>query len=152
MPPLPDPITEGDFAGWYRWRSRNEGRFHDLVGEMFFRSLPDGSVQCRMPTDKRHSNGMGFLHGGFLMSYIDMAVFAFIWPQLQKSAAVTLSCATDFLGSGIVGEPIDATGEVLKETGKMLFVRGLLKQGDNLICSFTCTMRKVTRPAAVVAV
>ena len=41
---------------------------------------------------------------------------------------------------------VDATGEILKETGKMIFVRGLLRQGDHLVCSFTGTMRKVPRP------
>jgi acyl-coenzyme A thioesterase PaaI-like protein len=87
------------------------------------------------------------LHGGFLMSFIDMSMFAFIAPQLELMGAVTLSCATDFLGSGMVGQPIDATGEILKETGKMIFVRGLLRQGDNMVCSFTGTMRKIPRPA-----
>ena len=144
MPP-PETIDDGDFAGWHCWPRANQGRFHDLLGDFYFRAMPDGSVECRMPTDRRHSNGLGFLHGGFLMSFIDMSMFAFIFRQLQKSGAVTLSCATDFLSGGIVGQPIDATGEILKETGKMLFVRGLLKQGDTIVCSFTGTMRKITR-------
>ena len=143
MPPI--MMTEGDLAGWYCWDHKPQGRFHDLLGDFYFRGGPDGSVQCRMATDRRHPNGLGYLHGGFLMSFIDQAMFAFIAPQLEKSAAVTLSCATDFLSAGIVGQPIDATGEVLKETGKMIFVRGLLLQGETRVCSFTGTMRKVPR-------
>ena len=146
MPPI--RITEGEFEGWYIWHRENEGRFSDLLGNFYFRRMPDRTIQARMATDKRHSNGHGFLHGGFLMSFVDMAMFAFIAPQLENSGAVTLSCATGFLGAGIVGEPIDATGEILKETGKMIFVRGLLKQGDAVVCSFTGTMRKVPRPPA----
>lgn len=143
MPPL--LCTDGPFAGWYHWSGAPQGRFHDLLGEFYFRGGADGSVECRMATDRRHSNGHGYLHGGFLMSFIDQSMFAFIAPQLEKSAAVTLSCATDFLTAGIVGTPIDATGEVLKETGKMIFVRGLLKQDGVNVCSFTGTMRKVPR-------
>jgi uncharacterized protein (TIGR00369 family) len=146
MPPI--RITEGEFEGWYIWHRENEGRFSDLLGNFYFRRMPDRSIEARMATDKRHSNGHGYLHGGFLMSFIDMAMFAFIAPRLETFGAVTLSCATDFLAAGIAGQPIDATGEILKETGKMIFVRGLLKQGDAIVCSFTGTMRKTPRPAA----
>jgi acyl-coenzyme A thioesterase PaaI-like protein len=79
------------------------------------------------------------------MSFIDMAMFSFIFRQLENSAAVTLSCATDFLSAGIVGKPIEAHGEILKETGKMLFVRGLVTQDGVNLASFTGTMRKVPR-------
>ena len=106
----------------------------------------DGGVECKMETDRRHSNGLGYIHGGFTMSFIDMAMFAFIYRQLENHAAVTLSCATDFLSAGIVGKPIEASGEILKETGKMLFVRGLVKQDGVNVASFTGTMRKIARP------
>ena len=139
-------ITDGPNAGWTRWRRDPDGRFASLLGDFFFRQGPDGSVECKMETDRRHSNGLGYIHGGFIMSFIDMAMFAFIFRQLENHAAVTLSCATDFLSAGIVGKPIEATGEILKETGKMLFVRGLVKQDGVNVASFTGTMRKIARP------
>ena len=145
MPPA--PITEGEWAGWYIWHARNENRFSDMLGNMYFRRHDDGSVETCMPTDGRHANGLGYLHGGFLMSFIDISLFAFIAPVLENSGAVTLSCAVDFLSAGIVGEPISATGEVLKESGKMVFVRGLMILGATTFCSFNGTMRKVPRPA-----
>ena len=39
-----------------------------------------------METARKHSNGLGYLHGGFIMSFIDMAMFAFIFRQLENSA------------------------------------------------------------------
>ena len=137
-------IDSGEHIGWYRWDREPDGRFAALLGDFYFRPSASG-VQCRMATDRRHSNGMAYLHGGFIMSFIDMAMFAFIAPQLEKSAAVTLSCATDFLSAGIVGKPIEASGEILKETGKMLFVSGLVTQDGGNVASFTGTMRKVPR-------
>lgn len=137
-------ITDGENAGWIRWRREPDGRFASLLGDFFFRQGAHG-VECRMETDRRHSNGLGYIHGGFIMSFIDMAMFAFIYRQLENSAAVTLSCATDFLSAGIVGKPIEASGEILKETGKMLFVRGLVTQDGVNVASFTGTMRKVPR-------
>jgi uncharacterized protein (TIGR00369 family) len=141
----PELIATGENAGWYSWRRESDGRFQSMLGELLFRADGVGNVSCRMPTERKHSNGMGFLHGGFIMSFIDMAMFAIIFQQLRNSGAVTLSCATDFLAAGIVGEPIEASGEILKETGKMLFVRGLVTQNGANVASFTGTMRKVPR-------
>ena len=141
-----ETITTGELAGWTRWRREPDGRFAAMLGDFYFREAAGGGVECRMETDRRHSNGMGYIHGGCIMSFIDMAMFGFIFRQLEKGAAVTLSCATDFLSAGIVGQPIEASGEILKETGKMLFVRGLVTQGGVIVASFTGTMRKVPRP------
>ncbi len=144
-----EPITTGEHAGWTRWRRDPDGRFASLLGDFFFRQTSAGDVECRMETDRKHSNGLGYLHGGFIMSFIDMAMFSFIFRQLENHAAVTLSCATDFLSAGIVGKPIEASGEILKETGKMLFVRGLVRQDGVNLASFTGTMRKIPRPGSV---
>ncbi len=138
-------ITDGEHAGWTRWHRDPDGRFASLLGDFYFRQTPADAVECRMATDRRHSNGLGYLHGGFIMSFIDMAMFSFIFRQLENSAAVTLSCATDFLTAGVVGKPIEASGEILKETGKMLFVRGLVTQDGANVASFTGTMRKIPR-------
>ncbi len=138
-------ITEGLNAGWTRWLRDPDGRFASMLGDFLFRQTDEGDVVCRMETDRRHSNGLGYIHGGFIMSFIDMAMFSFIFRQLENSAAVTLSCATDFLSAGIIGKPIEARGEILKETGKMLFVRGLITQDGLNVASFTGTMRKIPR-------
>ena len=138
-------ITDGEHAGWHRWHREPDGRFQSILGELLFRADAEGVVHCRLPTERKHSNGMGYLHGGFIMSFIDMAMFTIIYAQLETSSAVTLSCATDFLSAGIVGKPIEASGEILKETGKMLFVRGLVTQDGGNVASFTGTMRKVPR-------
>ena len=140
-----ETFTEGPNAGWTCWRRDPDGRFASMLCDFFFREGARG-VECRMETARKHSNGLGYLHGGFIMSFIDMAMFAFIFRQLENSAAVTLSCATDFLSAGIVGKPIEAHGEILKETGKMLFVRGLVTQDGVNLASFTGTMRKIPRP------
>lgn len=143
MSTQPRPLPDAD--GWVPWIKTPDGRFHDLLGQMYFRVTAQG-VETKMDTGREHSNGLGYLHGGFLMSFVDMAMFAIIRPRFGKDeGAVTLSCATDFLSGGMPGAPIEAHGEVLKETGKLFFVRGLVTQGGANVCSFTGTMRKITR-------
>ncbi|MGI4878336.1 MAG: PaaI family thioesterase [Janthinobacterium lividum] len=141
---MSEPYPAPDAEGWIPWIGKPDGRFHDLLGQMYFRVSPAG-VESRMDTDRRHSNGLGFLHGGFLMSFVDMAMFTLVRSRFSAGeGAVTLSCATDFLTPGRFGEPIEARGEVLKETGRMLFVRGLVTQAGENVCSYTGTMRKIT--------
>lgn len=139
----PDLITTGPLAGWTRWLRDTDGRFGSVLGDLYMREEADQSVRIRIETERRHSNVLGYLHGGFIMSFIDVAMFGIIHRQLAQSPAVTLSCATDFLSAGRVGPPLEATGELLKETGKMLFVRGLVRQEGVNVASFTGTLRKV---------
>ncbi|WP_439532377.1 PaaI family thioesterase [Polymorphobacter sp.] len=140
-----DPIETGPLAGWQYWARDTDGRFGTVLGDLHMRERPDSTVQIRIETERRHTNVLGYLHGGFIMSFIDVAMFGIIHRQLETSSAVTLSCATDFLGAGIVGPPLEVTGEVLKETGKMVFVRGLVRQNDANIASFTGTLRKIPK-------
>jgi uncharacterized protein (TIGR00369 family) len=146
--PVSEIMTEGPFAGWTRWRGHHRNRFTDLIGAHYIRIGEDGAVECAMPAEDKHLNGLGFLHGGFLMAFIDQVMFAIARPRLSATVgAVTLSCDTHFLGSGVAGKNIHGSGEILRETGKMLFIRGLLTQDGNSVCAFTGTLRKVTRQA-----
>jgi len=139
-------MTDGPFAGWYQWRGLHPNRFSDLIGAHYYRVNDAGAVECAMPAEDKHLNGLGYLHGGFLMAFIDQTLFAIARPRLSASVgAVTLSCDTHFLGSGVAGKIIVGTGEILRETGKLLFIRGLLTQEGSSVCAFTGTLRKVTR-------
>lgn len=139
----------GPMAGWTRWHAEDYGRWSDLMGPSWFKwsggEFGQGTVTCRLPTEKRHANWQDHLHGGFLMSFIDQVLFAVAMPSLQANSAVTLTCNTEFTGGGMVGEPIDGTGLIVKETGKTIFIRGELHQTDNLICTFSGVLRKFPR-------
>ena len=61
---------------------------------------------------------------------------------ITAGTAVTLDLCTQFIGAGRIDEPLDAVVELLRETGRLLFLRGLIVQGDETIASFTATIRK----------
>lgn len=145
-------VADGPWAGWNKWHARNEGRFVDGLGDVYYRPEPypghgDG-ILTAIETGKQHSNGLGFLHGGFLMAYVDVVAFASIRHLLVTQAAVTLQASTDFLGSGHIGEVLEGRGRIVKETGKMLWVGGLLTQrgGEHLVAQWSALLRKVPRP------
>ena len=51
-----------------------------------------------------------------------------------------------FLGAGTIDQPLDAVAEILRETGRLAFLRGTIEQDGNLIAAFSATIRKPTRP------
>ena len=154
----PAPFTyEDDPAnpGWKRWRMSDPTRFNTAVlGELSVRV--DGELaRVRMLPERHHSNLRDHVHGGALLGFIDVAMFAACrgFGVLTAGAAVTLDLSTQFIGGGAIGRPIEAQVELLRETGRMLFVRGLVVQpaedGEARLAAFSGTLRKSTPLASL---
>ena len=134
-----------DHPGWRRWRFSDPTRFNQLMGPMMFRV--DGEiVRVRWTPEHRHSNLRDNVHGGALLGFIDVALFAASrgFGLLTAGTAVTLDLNTQFIGGGMTGTPLEAQVEVLKETGRLLFLRGLVVQGEDeaKVAAFSGTIRK----------
>ena len=66
---------------------------------------------------------------------------------LSAGGAVTLDLSAQFIGGGMIGEPLEARIELLRETSRMIFLRGLIVQENTpTIASFTGTLRKSSPP------
>jgi acyl-coenzyme A thioesterase PaaI-like protein len=93
---------------------------------------------------REHTNLADTLHGGALMAFIDCALFAGAHGCGLRgvSRAQTIDCSVQFIGAGRPGMPLDAVVELLRETGRMLFLRGQLEQDGALIAAFSATVRK----------
>ena len=64
--------------------------------------------------------------------------------------AVTLELSTQFIGAGRLDEPLDAVVEIMRETRRLLFLRGEVVQGDDdshLVAAFSGLVRKPSRRA-----
>lgn len=135
-------VTDGPFQGWWTW-GRGGDPFETLIGPFHYRLDPAGTpISATMPRPE-HCNGGGFLHGGFLMSFVDFTLFAIAHHALGAGYAVTLTCSTEFLGAGKPGLRLDGRGEVTRETGSMIFVQGRLSQADVSIIAFSGILKKI---------
>jgi uncharacterized protein (TIGR00369 family) len=133
--------------GWKRWRATDPTRFNSLLGELSVRV--DGAIaRVRMTPEHRHANLRDQVHGGALLGFIDIAMFAGCrgLGVLTAGAAVTLDLSAQFLSGAEIGTPVEAQVELLRETGRMLFVRGIVVQGDEKVAAFSATLRKSTPP------
>ncbi|WP_371135388.1 PaaI family thioesterase [Novosphingobium sp.] len=141
-----------DHPGWFTWNLTDETRFNaQTMGRMLTRieERADGVrvARLRMFPERRHSNLLEAVHGGVTLALIDISLFSAMRTLLSGDAAgsVTLDLSTQFIGAGRLGEPLDAVVEVLRETGRLVFLRGLVQQGDDTIAAFNGTIRKPTK-------
>jgi len=128
----PDPEN----PGWHIWQFRDETRFNaQVMGKLLIRREGESGVRLRMFPERRHSNLLDAVHGGVTLALIDIALFGAARLVLGADIAgsVTLELSNQFIGAGKIGEPLDAVTEVLRETRRLVFLRGLVMQEDSLI-------------------
>ena len=136
-----------DHPGWMLWEFGDPERYNAFLGEIIVR-LEDGIARVRMTPARRHSNFGDNVHGGTLLGFIDVALFAAMrtFGLANAGPSVPLDLNTHFIGAGKVGEPLEAKVELLRETKRLLFMRGLLVQDAGVVCEFSGTIRKASVP------
>jgi len=112
--------------------------------------LDQNIARVRMFPERRHRNLGDVVHGGTMMGFIDCSLFAAmrVLDLGPSGFAVTLELQTHFTGAARMTEPLEAQVEIIRETGRFLFMRGLVVQGaggsDNM-ASFTAIVKKAPR-------
>lgn len=133
--------------GWKNWDLPDQTRYNSLLAPFLVRLESDGVARVRMFPKRQHSNLRNAVHGGTILGFIDVALFAASrsFGLITAGTAVTLDMSTQFIGAGKIDMPLDAEVELLRETGRLLFLRGLIVQEDEWIASFSATIRKPTK-------
>ena len=133
-----------EHPGWHTWNILDATRFNQAVmGPMILRVEGD-KCRVRMTPERKHTNLQDMIHGGTTLGLIDISMFAAmrILTDNEGARAVTLELSTQFIGAGRMDHPLDSVVEILRETGRMVFMRGLVEQGENPIAAFSGVVRK----------
>ena len=141
------PREHPDHPGWYdATLAKPRGYNRDVIGQMLARIDRPGVVRLRMFPRELHENQYGAVHGGMILGLIDVAGFAAaaVLNGQDFTGAVTLEVSNHFVGAGRLDLPLDAPTEIVRETGKLIFVRGTVEQEDNVIASWSSILRKIT--------
>jgi len=135
---------DSDNPGWYSWVDFPEGSFASATGRLLFRPDGRGRAICRIHPSERHQNMGGSLHGGAVMSFIDMAMFAGgRCAGMAEGHYVTLDLTTHFLARGRPGVPLDAHVELVKQTRGHVFLQGVVRQDGEACYSFAGTLKRI---------
>ncbi|WIM12559.1 PaaI family thioesterase [Enhydrobacter sp.] len=131
--------------------------FEDHTGPFYFRIDGDArakdSVHCVLPTEPRHANYAGGVHGGAVLTFADYALCLVAGRAADggsnSSFAMTVSIAVEFLNAGRIGPPLEARGEPLQVTGRLAFARGSITQEGRIVALWSGVCRHVARDKAM---
>ena len=137
---------DADNPGWYSWGDFPRGSFAAATGRLLFKRDGPGRAICRMFPTEAHMNMGGSIHGGAIMSFIDMAMFAGgLCAGMDRAHYVTLDLTTHFLARGQAGTPLDAHVELVRQTRGHAFLQGVVRQDGEACYSFSGTLKRVNR-------
>jgi uncharacterized protein (TIGR00369 family) len=142
QPWRPKLVTEGVWAGWGLY---DTDPFETLAGPFYARREPSGDMVCAFRAEKKHMNGGGFMHGGCMVTFADYAIFMIAETELEGAGSVTASLTADFVDSAREGALIECRGEVVRATGSMVFLRGLVTAAERPLLNFTAIIKKIRK-------
>ncbi|TKD52319.1 PaaI family thioesterase [Sphingomonas baiyangensis] len=118
-------------------------RFNAFLAPISVRVEGERVARVRMVPQRLHSNLRDHVHGGALLGFMDVATFAGARALgLMQAPAATVDLSAQFIAGADASRPIEAVVELLRETARMFFVRGLIVQNETACASFACTARK----------
>lgn len=133
-------VTDGEFTGWETYDLH--GTFDQVVGPFYFRPDPDGRMRCAFRAEAKHMNAGGRMHGGCLMTFADIALFQTAYQEMEGKNGVTVQLDSTLVDGVYEGELVEATGEVVRAGGSLIFVRGQITVEARTVMTFSGVIRK----------
>ncbi|ALG61303.1 PaaI family thioesterase [Citromicrobium bathyomarinum] len=136
--------------GWFSWNLKDATRYNGVVlGPLKVRHEQIGDrryTRLRMIPEHKHTNIQDMVHGAATLGLIDIALFAGAQTlgRGHDGPMVTLELSTQFVGAGDKTRPLDAMTELVRETGKLAFVRGEVVQDDDTVAAYSGILRKLS--------
>lgn len=118
----------------------HQGGHIGLNGPYYLKDLGDGDFAYGFPSDDRHSNPNGVLHGGALFSFADTLLGHFIMQATGRHCA-TITVTSEFVASTQAGSWIDGKAVVKKLTGRMAFISAEVSCNGELVLAVTGVFR-----------
>ena len=123
-----------------------DGGFHQLIGPFYVEG--DGSNFCYgFYVDERHTNPADVVHGGLLMTLMDMVLTTTVIQATElKNHVSTITMNCDFLAPVLANRWVDGKGEIVRRTKSLAFVRGRLQVAGTDAVTATGVWRVFNRP------
>ena len=112
-------------------------------------TLGKGTARLSLPVERHLTNSLGTVHGGVIMSLLDVALCTAARTLHPESVGViTINLTTSFIGAGN-GAKLYAEARVLKDGRSMSFVEGEAHTADGtLVAKAVATVRVLHKEKA----
>ena len=74
-------------------------------------------------------------------------LFQTAYQEMEGKNGVTIQLDSTFIDGAYVGELVEATGEVVRAGGSLIFVRGQITTGQRTLMTFSGVIRKFDKRA-----
>jgi acyl-coenzyme A thioesterase PaaI-like protein len=114
----------------------------DHIGPFYYRLL-DGEYEFAFLAGPEHANANDTLHGGVMMTFADYSLCMVATDGYENESCVTVSFSSEFIAAAEVGQVITCKAEVVRKTGSMVFVRGDVRAGEQILLNFSSVVKRM---------
>ena len=114
----------------------------DLIGPFYLKRLGD-HCETGLLTAARHTNKLGTVHGGVLMTFADYTLCAIGKTGSTDDSIVTVSLTTEFVRAAPAAQWLSGEGSVSRRTRSLVFVQGRLCHGNSVIMTFSGVGKRI---------
>lgn len=104
------------------------GGFSVLNGPYFHRPGEGPKVEQAFYALRRHTNGLGLVHGGMLSTFMDSLLASAVYREAGR-VAVTVHLSVDFLHMARAGEWIEGQARMIRAARDLAFAEGTARVG-----------------------
>lgn len=129
------------------WQLTEPTRFNGILGPLVVK-LVAGIALVWMTPLRVHTNLQDNLRSGALLGLVDVVLYGAsrVFGVIDAGSAVTRDLSTQFVSASKIVAMLEARVELLRETGRLLFLRGrVVQKGETIAASFSGTIRKPRR-------
>lgn len=119
--------------------------FDSLLPDFRVRLASADIAEAIVDPSRSSANAAGGMHGAYLAAVAEKTLFLplFLKGSCTRAGNVTVDFTLQYVAGGDPALPLDAQIELLRETGRLGFVRGLLRQQGTTILAYSGTVRKL---------
>ena len=128
------------------WVAVDDGTFISTIGNVFQRRN-GGLWEIALPTEPRHQNLSGAVHGGIYMALMDRVLGVNIREASPARRMATVSLTVHFQRSTRPGDLLIATCEITRLGRKSGFGDARVCVGDRIVATGTGVFMSVDAPA-----
>ncbi len=146
---MPQYFEETTPGAWHPFSVTDAvNTFDKHLGKVFFRKVGEGTVEARLETPADMLNVHGFYHGGALAGLVERLLLLplYVERSIYRGGMVVVGMDLQFVSNCEITSELYADLERTHETGKMGFVSGKLRHGDQTLVVFQSTVRKLPPP------
>lgn len=117
--------------------------FSDLTGP-YYAKAGEGTLKMGLRIEEKHSNMLGFAHGGAMMTFADNAITDALAADLDEPVSfVTVTMNTEFLSSARRGDWVESDVTVLRKGGRLMFVDCVLSVEGRPVLHASAVMSRI---------